>query len=75
MSKRNRRYENAVRYGRCGMCDADIPLEHFFERGDVVSCGGCGAEYVIQALQPVRLKVQEEEQGARRKRSMKQGGI
>ncbi|HHO47798.1 MAG TPA: hypothetical protein ENN06_05015 [Desulfobacteraceae bacterium] len=74
MGKRNRRYENAVRYGRCDMCDADIPLEHFIDRGDAVSCGECGAEYVIQALQPVRLKVQEEEHGARRKREMKQDG-
>jgi alpha-aminoadipate/glutamate carrier protein LysW len=61
MGKRNRRYENETRYGRCEMCDADIPLKYFIERGDVVSCGECGAEYVIRALQPVRLKFLEEE--------------
>ena len=61
MGKRTKRYEKDARYGRCDVCDADIPLEHFIERGDVIACDECGAEYVIQALQPLRLKQLEEE--------------
>lgn len=66
MGKRNKRYENDARYGRCEVCDADIPLEYFIERGDVIGCSECGAEYFIQALQPVRLRLLKEEQDSRK---------
>lgn len=61
MSKRNRRGERDYRYGRCQVCDGDVDFESSFERGDIVSCSDCGAEYIIRALQPVRLKLIEEE--------------
>ncbi len=62
MGKRNKRYEQEHRSGRCEICDGDVDLEFYIERGDIVSCNECGAEYVIRALQPIRLKLVEEEQ-------------
>jgi alpha-aminoadipate carrier protein LysW len=61
VGKRNKRYEKEFRAGRCELCDGDVELEFYVERGDVVACTNCGAEYVIKALQPIRLKLIEEE--------------
>lgn len=62
MGKRDKKYEQEYRYGRCVVCDGEVELEFYIERGDVVSCGNCGAEYIIKALQPICLRLLEEEQ-------------
>lgn len=62
MGKRSRRYENEVRSRRCEICHDDVELEFYLERGDIVTCGNCGTEYLIRSLQPLRLKRIDEEQ-------------
>jgi len=61
MRKRNRDDENEFPSGRCEACDGEVELDLDIERGDIVSCNECGAEYAIKALQPVRLQLLVEE--------------
>ncbi|GAB4334846.1 MAG: hypothetical protein Kow0089_04250 [Desulfobulbaceae bacterium] len=39
----------------CDVCEEDILIEYYMDRGDLVSCEECGAEYVIKARNPLIL--------------------
>ena len=59
MSKRNKRYEEEVRFGICDICDNEIPIEFYCARGDSIFCEECSAEYLIKSLRPLRLMLLE----------------
>ena len=63
MGKRNKQYENQTRFGRCEICNNEIPIEFYFDKGEVVFCNECSSEYIIKSLRPVRLMLINEDYG------------
>ena len=61
MGKKSRQYESGTRFGRCELCNNEIPIEFYFDKGEVVICSDCSSEYIIQSLRPVRLMLVDED--------------
>ena len=61
MGKKNRQYDHEERFTRCKICDGEIVIEHFMERGEVVSCEECESEYILKSLKPIILTLLEED--------------
>ena len=61
MGKRSKQYEEEERVVPCEACDGDIPLAFYVDRGDMLCCDECGAEYIVKSRNPVRLVILEEE--------------
>ena len=61
MGKRSRQFEEEERSVRCKVCEDDITLGYYLERGDFVICEGCGSEFVIKSIQPVVLFLLDDE--------------
>ena len=45
----------------CAVCGGDIIIDGYCEEDDVVYCNDCEAEYLIRSLDPIRLKLIDEE--------------
>ncbi len=41
----------------CSVCGGDIIVDEYCEEDDVVYCNDCEAEFVIRSLDPIRLKL------------------
>ena len=61
MGKRNRQFEEEESSVSCRVCDEDIPIEYYLDRGDLVTCEACGSEFVIKSCNPVVLFLLVEE--------------
>lgn len=61
MGKRSKRYEEEMRLGKCDLCDNDICIDFYYDRGDTIFCDDCSAEYLIKCRQPLRLILLDEE--------------
>jgi alpha-aminoadipate/glutamate carrier protein LysW len=46
----------------CQICGGDILIDSYSEEDDVVYCNDCEAEYLIRSLDPVRLKLLDDEE-------------
>ena len=53
--------EDDVQVEECTVCGGDIIIDGFCEEDDVVYCNDCEAEYLIRSLDPIRLKLLDEE--------------
>jgi lysine biosynthesis protein LysW len=53
--------EEDVQIEECAVCGGDIIIDAFCEEEDVVYCNDCEAEYLIRSLDPIRLKLLDEE--------------
>ena len=45
----------------CTICGGDIIIDGYCEEDDVVYCNDCEAEYLIRSLDPIRLKLLDDE--------------
>ena len=45
--------------GTCPECDADVEVEPDADRGDQVSCAGCGSTLELAGQDPVELTIVE----------------
>ncbi|MBM9535586.1 hypothetical protein [Desulfobulbus alkaliphilus] len=45
----------------CAVCGGDIIIDSFCEEDDIVYCNDCEAEYLIRSLDPIRLKLFDDE--------------
>ena len=61
MGKRSRSYEEEVRFGACDLCENDIAIDFYHDRGDSIFCDDCSAEYLIKSRKPLRLMLIEED--------------
>jgi alpha-aminoadipate/glutamate carrier protein LysW len=48
----------------CPKCDAPLDVEEDeLDEGDVLSCDECGASLIVESMNPVELKSEDEENG------------
>ena len=55
MGKRSKQFDEEERSVRCRVCDEDIAIDYYMDRGDLVACDECGSEFVIKSRNPVIL--------------------
>ena len=60
MGKFNKHQEDRDRFGKCEICLELIPIEYYFQKGDIITCYECGTEYEILSKSPVKLVMQED---------------
>lgn len=53
--------EDDVQVEECGVCGGDIIIDSYCEEEDVVYCNDCEAEYLIRSLDPIRLKLLDDD--------------
>nr|WP_321467824.1 hypothetical protein [uncultured Desulfobulbus sp.] len=53
--------EDDLAVEECAVCGGDIIIDGYCEEDDVVYCNDCEAEYLIRSLDPIRLKLIDEE--------------
>ena len=53
--------EEDVQVEECEICGGDILIDSFCEEEDVVYCNDCEAEYLIRSLDPIRLKLLDDD--------------
>ena len=61
MGKRSKQFEEEERIVQCDACDGEILLAFYVDRGDMLSCDECGAEYIVKSRHPAKLVLLEEE--------------
>jgi hypothetical protein len=49
--------EEDVQIAECTICGGDIIIDSYCEEDDAVYCNDCEAEYLIRSLDPIRLKL------------------
>lgn len=59
MAKYNRRQSDRERFGKCVICESDIPIEYYFGTGDKLICYECGSDYTLLSKDPVKLQLEE----------------
>ncbi len=47
----------------CTVCGGDIIIDGYCEEDDVVYCNDCEAEYLIRSIDPIRLKLLNDDDG------------
>lgn len=53
--------EEDVQVEECSVCGGDIIIDGFCEEDDVVYCNDCEAEYLIRSVDPLRLKLLDDD--------------
>jgi len=61
MAKAKKEVKEKRRIVVCPKCNAEIEIEDFYARGDIITCNECGEEYVIRSLRPIKLMPLEED--------------
>ena len=59
MGKFNKRQGDGERCWKCEICLELIPIEHYFNKGDEITCYECGTEYIIISKAPLKLTMLE----------------
>ena len=62
MGKRSIQFEEEERSVRCKVCEDDIALDYYLDRGNLIKCEWCSSEFVIKSIQPVVLFLLDEEE-------------
>lgn len=57
MGKFNKHQSDRERFGKCEICLEYIPVEYYFNEGDLITCYECGTEYTLVNKNPVKLAV------------------
>jgi alpha-aminoadipate carrier protein LysW len=45
----------------CGICGGDIIIDSYCEEEDIVYCNDCEAEFLIRSVDPIRLKLLDDD--------------
>lgn len=53
--------EDDIQIEECSICGGDIIVDNFCEEDDIVYCNDCEAEYLIRSVDPIRLKLLDED--------------
>ena len=53
--------EEDVQIEECSICGGDIIVDGFCEEEDIVYCNDCEAEFLIRSLDPLRLKLLDDD--------------
>lgn len=53
--------EEDVQVEECSICGGDIIVDGFCEEEDIVYCNDCEAEFLIRTLDPLRLKLLDDD--------------
>jgi alpha-aminoadipate carrier protein LysW len=53
--------EEDVLIEECGICGGDIIIDSYCEEEDIVYCNDCEAEYLISSVDPIRLKLLDDD--------------
>ena len=53
--------EDEVLIEECGICGGDIIIDSYCEEEDIVYCNDCEAEYLIRTVDPIRLKLLDDD--------------
>lgn len=53
--------DDDIQIEECSVCGGDIIVDGFCEEEDVVYCNDCEAEFMIRSLDPLRLKLLEDD--------------
>jgi hypothetical protein len=53
--------EEDVQIVECSICGGDIIVDGFCEEEDIVYCNDCEAEFLIRSLDPLRLKLLDDD--------------
>ena len=61
MGSKKKYYDEDERFAQCSICDEEIAIEYYMDRGDIVSCGECETDYVIKSRNPVILSLLEDD--------------
>ncbi len=57
MGKRNKRFEEEVKFGRCELCGNEIGIEFYYDKGDIIFCNECSAEYKLKSRHPLHIEL------------------
>ena len=53
--------DDDIQIEECTVCGGDIIVDPYCEEEDIVYCNDCEAEYLIRSVDPVRLKLLEDD--------------
>ena len=53
--------EEDIQVEECSICGGDIVVDGFCEEEDIVYCNDCEAEFLIRTLDPLRLKLLDDD--------------
>ncbi|MCL2340681.1 MAG: hypothetical protein FWC49_03135 [Proteobacteria bacterium] len=53
--------EEEVQIEECSICGGDIIVDGFCEEEDIVYCNDCEAEFMIRSLDPLHLKLLDDD--------------
>lgn len=53
--------EEDIQIEECSICGGDIIVDGFCEEEDIVYCNDCEAEFLIRTLDPLRLKLLDDD--------------
>jgi alpha-aminoadipate/glutamate carrier protein LysW len=53
--------EENVQIEECSICGGDIIIDGFCEEEDIIYCNDCEAEFLIRSLEPLRLKLLDDD--------------
>lgn len=53
--------DDDIQIEECTVCGGDIIVDAYCEEEDIVYCNDCEAEYLIRSVDPVRLKLLEDD--------------
>jgi len=61
MGKGNGQFEEEEHIVTCKVCEEDILVDYYMDRGDFVTCEECDSEYVIKSLNPIVISLLEDD--------------
>ncbi len=62
MGKKKRHNDQEERFVECEVCEEEITIEYFMDRGDLITCEECDSNYILKSRNPIILSLQEEEE-------------
>ena len=57
MGRKRNIFEQDSQVARCEVCSRAIPIEFYFDKGEVIVCSGCDTEYLLECRKPAILSI------------------
>lgn len=62
MGKKKRHTDEEERFVECEVCEEEIAIEYYMDRGDLITCEECGSDYILKSRNPMILSLQEDDE-------------